>query len=115
MMAAAESFFSGDGGRGDDLHHEAGSAGGDRRDHPMSDRDGLDANEMPAQNPRHRAAPHGEGTSRTGAPRASSIMLVELVDEIGERDMNVRELHEALARLLVRYHAKTHNPPARLA
>src|SRR5712691_4143845 len=104
MMAAAEGFFSGDGGRGDDLHHEAGSAGGDRRDHPMSDRDGLDANEMPAQNARHRAAPHAEGTSRTGAP-------VELVDEIGERNMNVRELHEALARLLVRYHAKTHNPP----
>jgi hypothetical protein len=39
-------------------------------------------------------------------------MVAELVDGIGDRDMNVRELHEALARLLLRFHAKTHSPAA---
>jgi hypothetical protein len=71
----------------------------------MEGRDGLDRAEMPAQNADHRAASHGE-SRREGR---TSIMLVELVDEIGDRDMNDRELHEALARLLLRYHAKTHN------
>jgi hypothetical protein len=78
----------------------------------MECRDLLDQDEMPAQNGRQPAASHGESASRRKAQRDSCVMLVELIDEIGDRDVNVRELHEALARLLLRYHAKTHNPAA---
>jgi hypothetical protein len=91
-----------------------GEKAGRRRQGPSTEgRDGLDQDEVLAENGRRPVAPH-EAVSRKETRRRSSIMFVELVDEIGDQDVNVRDFHEALARLLVRYHATTRNPVAAL-
>lgn len=61
----------------------------------------LDADGLPTENGRHGTA------SDTAAMRDLPVMPVELISETGDRDINVREFHDALAVLLFRYHGRT--------
>lgn len=72
----------------------------------------LDGDLVPTENGARKVK--RRATSRRGfvrvKSRRDSHVMPEVVDGIGERDINVAELHEALATLLLRYRERIHSP-----
>lgn len=62
---------------------------------------GVDVKRIPAQNDARLRSVTSPSTRRTGISNT-----IELVDAVGNMELNVREVHEVLAILLLRYYEK---------